>query len=35
MLDALAELVLSEDPSADDDAYVVRARHAPPSTCVF
>jgi len=35
MLDALAELVLSEDPSADDDAYAVSARHAPPSSCMF
>ena len=32
MLDALAELVLSEDPSADDDAYAVCARRAPPSS---
>ena len=27
MLDALAELVLSEDPSADDDAYAVSSCH--------
>ena len=35
MLDALAELVLSEDPSADDDAYAVSVRHTPLSTLVF
>jgi len=29
MLDILARLVLSEDPSADDDAYAVSARHPP------
>jgi len=27
VLDILAGLVLSEDPSADDDAYAVSARH--------
>lgn len=35
MLDALAELVLSEDPSADDDAYAVSARHTPLSNNVL
>jgi len=35
MLDALAELVLSEDPSADDDAYAVGARHPPLSNRMF
>ena len=29
MLDILAGLVLSEDPSADDDAYAVSALHFP------
>ena len=29
MLDILAGLVLSEDPSADDDAYAVSVRHSP------
>ena len=29
MLDILAGLVLSEDPSADDDAYTVNAYHPP------
>jgi len=35
ILDALAELVLSEDPSADDDAYAVSTRHAPLSSYAF
>lgn len=29
MLDALAELVLSKDPSADDDAYEVSMCNTP------
>lgn len=29
MLNILAELVLSEDPSADDDAYAVIIRNPP------
>ena len=35
MLDALAGLVLSEHPSADDDAYVVSTCHASLPNCVF
>jgi len=34
MLDALAGLVLSEDPSADDDAYAVSAYHTLLSYCM-
>lgn len=35
LLDALAGLVLSEDPSADDDAYAVSTRHPPLSSHKF
>lgn len=35
MLNALAELVLSEDPSADDDAYAVSNLNTTLSDSVF
>ena len=35
LLDTLAVLVLSEDPSADDEAYAVSIRCTPPYDCAF